>query len=56
MKKLINWLKGGGGEFLGYDMEGDPMYTLPRWQELLMCAIFAANGVLLVVAVWRWVR
>jgi len=48
--------EGGGGKFLGYDIEGNPMYTLPRWQELLMYAAPAACAVLLVVAVWRWLK
>lgn len=46
MKKIIDWLKDGGGKFIGYDNSGDRMYS-PSNGEALMLWLVCGAGVVL---------
>ena len=54
--KLIDWLKDGGGEFIGFDSSGDRMYSISNGEALLFWIVMglAAVGVVaMVVLAWR---
>ncbi len=49
----IKWLKSGGGILIGYDNDGEPMYTVSNGEMLvfILTVIFGTIGVAVLIGV-----
>ena len=50
MKKLIKWLGEGGNKRIGYDHDGDPLYSLSNGENLLFW-FFMVAGIIFTCAI-----
>ena len=56
MRKIIEWLMDGGGTFLGYDNDGDRMYSVSNGEALLFAVVVGALASIAAVVLFLTVR